>query len=117
MALAEWSSLMSLHPQLANSSAVGSRSGSRAVCRGYFLGSCRELTADFLFCKTEIQWDFFTASLTDVSGSDPPKSGGGGWTRTNDLRIMSRPTGANSKERQQDSSADSGKVPQNPRLR
>jgi len=40
--------------------------------------------------------------------------GGGGWTRTNDLRIMSRSTGADSKELQQDSSVDSGKVLQNP---
>ena len=46
---------------------------------------------------------------------------GGGWTRTNDLGIMSHPTGADSKELQQDSSADSsadsGKVLQNPQPR
>src|SRR5215470_4644131 len=40
--------------------------------------------------------------------------GGGEWTRTTDLRIMSRPAGADSKHFQQDSSADSGKVEQNP---
>jgi hypothetical protein len=40
--------------------------------------------------------------------------GGGGWTRTNDLRIMSPPSGTNSKELQQDSSADAGKILQNP---
>jgi len=43
--------------------------------------------------------------------------GGGEWTRTTDLRIMSRPTGADSKEVQQDESADSGKVLQNPQPR
>src|SRR6266851_9786894 len=35
--------------------AGGSRSGSTAACWRYFLHSCRELTATFLFCKTEIQ--------------------------------------------------------------
>jgi len=40
--------------------------------------------------------------------------GGGGRTRTYDLRIMSRQPADDSKEFQQDSSADSGKVPQNP---
>jgi len=40
--------------------------------------------------------------------------GGGGWTRTNDLRIMSRPTDSDSKELQRLPSADSGKVLQNP---
>src|SRR5258708_40284683 len=42
------------HQWPASSSAGGSRSGSTACC-SYFLGSCRELTADFSFCKTEIQ--------------------------------------------------------------
>jgi hypothetical protein len=42
------------------------------------------------------------------------KIGGGGRTRTYDLRIMSRQAGAESKELQQDSSADAGKVLQNP---
>jgi hypothetical protein len=40
--------------------------------------------------------------------------GGGDRTRTYDLRIMSHPTGTDSKELQQDSSAESGKVLQNP---
>ena len=40
--------------------------------------------------------------------------GGGGRTRTYDLRIMSRQPADDSKGFQQDSSADSGKVPQNP---
>jgi len=40
--------------------------------------------------------------------------GGGGRTRTYDLRIMSHPTGADSKQLQQDTSADSGKVLRNP---
>jgi hypothetical protein len=34
---------------------VGSRSESEVVCCSDFLGSCRELTADFFFCKMEIQ--------------------------------------------------------------
>jgi hypothetical protein len=40
--------------------------------------------------------------------------GGGGWTRTNDLRIMSRPADTENKAHQQDSSAECGKVRQNP---
>jgi hypothetical protein len=40
--------------------------------------------------------------------------GGGAWTRTTDLRIMSRPAVADSKQLQQDSSADSGKLLQDP---
>ncbi|MFY9528664.1 MAG: hypothetical protein WBC04_24840, partial [Candidatus Acidiferrales bacterium] len=35
--------------------AVGLCSESKAACWLDFLGSCRELTADFLFCKAEIQ--------------------------------------------------------------
>jgi hypothetical protein len=42
---------------------------------------------------------------------------GGGRTGTNNLRIVSRPAPADSTQLQRDSSADSGKVPQNPRLR
>jgi hypothetical protein len=42
--------------------------------------------------------------------------GGGGWTRTNDLRIMSLSSRADSKDLQQDSSAEHGKVLQNPQL-
>jgi hypothetical protein len=42
---------------------------------------------------------------------------GGGRTGTNNLRIVSRPAPADSKQLQRDSSADSGKVLQNPRLR
>ena len=42
--------------------------------------------------------------------------GGGGWTRTNDLRIMSPPSRADAKHLQQDSSAERGKVMQNPQL-
>ena len=42
------------------------------------------------------------------------ESGGGGRTRTYDLRIMSCQPDADSKESQQDESADSGKVLQNP---
>ena len=41
-------------------------------------------------------------------------TGGGGRTRTYDLRIMSRQTDTGSKGLQQDTSADSGKVLQNP---
>jgi len=40
--------------------------------------------------------------------------GGGGWTRTSDLRIMSRPPVPDSKQLQQLSSAKCGKVEQNP---
>jgi hypothetical protein len=40
--------------------------------------------------------------------------GGGGWTRTNDLRIISCPPAVDSTQLKQDSSADSGKVLQNP---
>jgi hypothetical protein len=40
--------------------------------------------------------------------------GGGAWTRTTDLRIMSQKSAADSTQLQQDSSADSGKVLQNP---
>ena len=40
--------------------------------------------------------------------------GGGGWTRTNDLRIMSRPSEADNKGFQQPSQANSGKLLQNP---
>jgi hypothetical protein len=40
--------------------------------------------------------------------------GGGGRTRTYDLRIMSRPTAADSTQLQRDSSANSCKVRQNP---
>jgi hypothetical protein len=42
------------------------------------------------------------------------KVGGGAWTRTTDLRIMSRPSGTDSKELKQLNSADSGKLLQNP---
>jgi hypothetical protein len=42
------------------------------------------------------------------------KVGGSAWTRTTDLRIMSRLPGDDSKEFQQDSSVDSGKLLQNP---
>jgi hypothetical protein len=41
-------------------------------------------------------------------------TGGGGRTRTYDLRIMSHPTAIESKQLQPDSSANSGKVQQNP---
>ena len=41
---------------------------------------------------------------------------GGGWTRTNDLRIMSLSSRADSKDLQQDSSAEHGKVLKNPQL-
>jgi hypothetical protein len=40
--------------------------------------------------------------------------GGGGWTRTNDLRIMSRQPVTDSTQVQQDGSANSGKILQNP---
>jgi len=43
--------------------------------------------------------------------------GGGGWTRTNDLRIMRHPTDTENKENQQDSSAESSKTQQNPQPR
>ena len=43
-------------------------------------------------------------------------AGGGGRTRTYDLRIMSCPPDVDSKEFQRDGSADSGKVLQNPHL-
>jgi hypothetical protein len=39
----------------ARSSGVGPPSASTAACRSHFLGSCREVTADSLFCKTEVQ--------------------------------------------------------------
>lgn len=39
---------------LASSSAVGSRGGSMAACWWFFFRSYRELTADFLFYKTEL---------------------------------------------------------------
>ena len=42
--------------------------------------------------------------------------GGGGWTRTNDLRIMSRPADSDPKVLQQDTPADRGKLLQNPQL-
>jgi len=45
------------------------------------------------------------------------KFGGGGWTRTNDLRIMSSIPDSDSKQNQVVSSAESGKVGQNPQLR
>jgi hypothetical protein len=51
---------------------------------------------------------------TAVSPEVADLIGGGGRTRTYDLRIMSHPTGADSKQLQQDTSADSGKVLQNP---
>jgi len=40
--------------------------------------------------------------------------GGGGWTRTSDLRIMIQKDGSDSKQLQQLSSAKRGKVKQNP---
>ena len=40
--------------------------------------------------------------------------GGGGWTRTSDLRIMSQKDGSDSKHLQQLSSAKRSKVKQNP---
>jgi len=43
--------------------------------------------------------------------------GGGGWTRTNDLRIMSSIPDSDSKQNQVLSSAESGQVGQNPQLR
>jgi hypothetical protein len=43
--------------------------------------------------------------------------GGGGWTRTNDLRIMRPVTPVAGKEDKRLSSADSGKVQQNPQPR
>ena len=42
--------------------------------------------------------------------------GGGGRTRTYDLRIMSCPPGTDSKEIQQDDSAERGKTLQDPQL-
>jgi hypothetical protein len=41
-------------------------------------------------------------------------TGGGGWTRTNDLRIMSQFPDSENKENPANSSADCGKVLQNP---
>jgi hypothetical protein len=40
--------------------------------------------------------------------------GGGGWTRTNDLRIMSRPTDNENKETKDLHSSESSKIRQNP---
>ena len=45
------------------------------------------------------------------------KFGGGGWTRTDDLRIMSSIPDSDSQQNQVVSSAESGKVGQNPQLR
>ena len=45
------------------------------------------------------------------------KAGGGGWTRTNDLGIMSLIRGSENKQDQSLTSADSGKVRQNPQPR
>ena len=53
-------------------------------------------------------------SASAIPSKDVDLIGGGGWTRTNDLRIMSRPAATDSKELQQLPSADSGKVLQNP---
>ena len=44
-------------------------------------------------------------------------NGGGCWTRTNDLRIMSSISDSDSKQNQVVSSAESGKVGQNPQPR
>src|SRR6266481_2818268 len=52
------------HPRLASSSVAGSHSESTAACGSYFLGSCRELTAEFQFCKTEIQRVFSQLRFT-----------------------------------------------------
>src|SRR5579863_2461783 len=54
------------------------------------------------------------AKCSQGAGYEGKRIGGGGWTRTNDLRIMSCPPGTDSTQLQQDSSADSGKVLQNP---
>jgi hypothetical protein len=56
-------------------------------------------------------------SETEIPPEVADLIGGGGWTRTNDLRIMSHPAGADSKPLRQDGSADSGKVLQNPQPR
>jgi hypothetical protein len=69
--------------------------------------------------KTTPQQNATQAQLPAKSEIEiPPElidlTGGGGRTRTYDLRIMSHPTGADSKQLQQDTSADSGKVLQNP---
>ena len=57
MALAGWSSpIRSFHIHRTPTHLLPVYvSGSEAACCSDFLGSCRELTADFLFCKTEIQ--------------------------------------------------------------
>jgi hypothetical protein len=69
--------------------------------------------------KTSPQQNATQAQLPEKSGMGIPSEvidliGGGAWTRTTDLRIMSRPAVAESSQLQQDSSADSGKVLQNP---
>jgi len=48
------------------------------------------------------------------NAKDPVNIGGGGWTRTNDLRIMSPIGGAENTETKDLASAKSGKVMQNP---
>jgi|SRR5215831_6625700 len=54
------------------------------------------------------------SSVTYVSGTDTFESGGGGWTRTNDLRIMSSAMPIADKQDKPFSSARPGKIQQIP---
>jgi len=51
---------------------------------------------------------------TEIPSEVVDSIGGGGWTRTSDLRIMSPKEGSDSTQFQQDSSAGRGKPRQNP---
>jgi len=53
-------------------------------------------------------------SESDIPAEVVDLIGGGEWTRTTDLRIMSRPADVENKADQQDSSAECGEVRQNP---
>jgi Phage integrase family len=54
---------------------------------------------------------------TEIPAEVADLIGGGGWTRTSDLRIMSRSDATENKADQQLTSEDSGKIGQNPQAR
>jgi hypothetical protein len=72
------------------------------------------LAKDIKMSSIPTTCEFYSQMSAGWNARTARKIGGGGWTRTSDLRIMSRPPVPDSKPPQQLSSAKRGKAKQNP---